>query len=263
MKLSLYPVVLTLISLTLVNCKNSPEEISLPKEVYRSEAIVVTRISENAYVHTSYLQTNDFGLVPCNGLVVTGGQEAYVFDTPTDDPGSQELIQWIQSNLKLEIKGVLPTHFHNDCLGGLQEFQHKGIPSYASNHTIGLAKENNFILPQHGFSDSLELKVGGKTILAKYFGEGHTRDNVVVYFPNEDVLFGGCLIKELGANKGFLGDANVNSWSNTVEAVKNRFPDAKIVVPGHGAFGNIDLLDYTINLFKTRHFGEGKFVEVQ
>jgi metallo-beta-lactamase class B len=60
-----------------------------------------------------------------------------------------------------------------------------------------------------------------------------------------------------------LGDANVNSWSNTVEAVKNRFPDAKIVVPGHGQHGNIELLDYTINLFKTRHFGESKFVEVQ
>jgi metallo-beta-lactamase class B len=263
MKPSLYTFLLTLLSFAFVNCKNSPDGISLPKEVYRSEAIVVTRISENAYVHTSYLQTNDFGLVPCNGLVVTGGKEAYVFDTPTDDPGSEELIQWIQSKLKLEIKGVLPTHFHNDCLGGLQLFEDRGIPSYASYHTIRLAEENNYALPQNGFSDSLMLNIGEHTILAKYFGEGHTRDNVVVYFPSEDVLFGGCLIKEMGAQKGFLGDANVNSWSNTVEAVKNRFPAAKIVVPGHGAFGNRDLLDYTINLFKTRHFGESKFIEVQ
>jgi metallo-beta-lactamase class B len=254
---------LTFLSFALINCQSSPDEMIVPEEVYRSEALVVTRISDNAYIHTSFLQTNDFGLVPCNGLIVTGGKEAYVFDTPTDDTGSEELIQWIQSKLQLDIKGVLPTHFHNDCLGGLQLFEDRGIPSYASYHTIRLAEENNYALPQNGFSDSLMLNIGEHTILAKYFGEGHTRDNVVVYFPGEDVLFGGCLIKEMGASKGFLGDANVNSWSNTVENVKKRFLDAKIVVPGHGQHGNIELLDYTINLFKTRHFGESKFVEVQ
>ncbi|MFD2203218.1 subclass B1 metallo-beta-lactamase [Shivajiella indica] len=263
MKRVLYLLLLTLLSFAFLNCQSSSKEVIFPDEVYRSEALVVTRISANAYVHTSYLLTNDFGNVPCNGLLITSGKEAFVFDTPTDDPSSEELIEWIQSSLGLEIKGVMPTHFHNDCLGGLKSFEDKGIPSYASNHTIQLAKENNFVLPQLGFSDSLELNVGGKTILAKYFGEGHTQDNVVVYFSGEDVLFGGCLIKEMGANKGFLGDANVNSWSNTVENVKKRFPDAKIVVPGHGQYGNIELLDYTINLFKTRHFGEGKFVENQ
>lgn len=263
MKTALYLLLLTLLSFTFLNCQSSTHEVVFPEEVYKSEALVVTRISENAYIHTSFLQTNDFGLVPCNGLVVTGGKEAFVFDTPTDDLSSKELIEWIQSSLGFEVKGVLPTHFHNDCLGGLQAFEESAITSYASNHTIQLAKENNFVLPRNGFSDSLQLKVGDQTILAKYFGEGHTRDNVVVYFQSEDVLFGGCLIKELGANKGFLGDANVNSWSNTVENVKKRFPDAKIVVPGHGQYGNFELLDYTVNLFKTRHFGESKFIEMQ
>lgn len=261
MKTTFRLLLIHLISLAFLSCHSSSKEVILPEEVYQSETLMVKRISENAYIHTSFLQTNDFGKVPCNGLLITGGIEAYIFDTPTDNLSSTELINWIQSSLGLEIKGVLPTHFHNDCLGGLQAFEDKGIPSYASYHTIQLAKENNFVLPQHGFSDSLQFKVGDKTILAKYFGEGHTRDNVVVYFPAENILFGGCLIKELGANKGFLGDANVNSWSNTVENVKKRFPNAKIVVPGHGEYGNVDLLDYTINLFKTRHFGEGIFTE--
>lgn len=30
-------------------------------------------------------------------------------------------------------------------------------------------------------------------------------------------MFGGCLIKELDAGKGYLGDANVADWSSTVE----------------------------------------------
>jgi metallo-beta-lactamase class B len=74
----------------------------------------------------------------------------------------------------------------------------------------------------------------------------------VGYFPSENVMFGGCLIKELDASKGYLGDANVIDWSSTVENVNRAYPDVKIVVPGHGEYGNKKLLDYTINLFKAQ-----------
>ena len=87
-------------------------------------------------------------------------------------------------------------------------------------------------------------------MIVKYPGEGHTPDNVVAYYKKDRVLFGGCLIKEMGATKGFLGDANVKEWSATVEKVKKMFPKTQIVVPGHGNSGNQKLLDYTIELFK-------------
>jgi len=47
-----------------------------------------------------------------------------------------------------------------------------------------------------------------------------------------------------------LGDANVSAWSGTVEKVKKEYPNVKIVVPGHGDYGDGRLLDYTIILFK-------------
>jgi metallo-beta-lactamase class B len=86
--------------------------------------------------------------------------------------------------------------------------------------------------------------------MVKYFGEGHTKDNVVGYFPSENILFGGCLIKELKATKGYLGDANIAQWPNTVERIKEQYPNIKIVIPGHGAIGGSELLDYTIKLFQ-------------
>ncbi len=73
---------------------------------------------------------------------------------------------------------------------------------------------------------------------------------MVGYFPKEKAMFGGCLIKEMNATKGYLGDANVKTWSATVEKVKAKYPDAKIVIPGHGEIGGEELLDYTIKLFK-------------
>lgn len=239
-----------IVALAAFNCSSPKQEAFEPKEVYQSDDLVITQIAENAFEHTSFLQTQDFGNVPCNGLIVRNDDETLVFDTPTNDKSTEELIRWIDETLHCKINAVIPTHFHNDCLGGLKAFHEKGIPSYAYSRTIELAKENDLIVPQNSFSDSLILKVGRENIIAKFFGEGHTKDNVVGYFPAEKVMFGGCLIKELDASKGYLGDANVNDWSATVEKVKKAYPEVKIIVPGHGEYGDSRLLDYTINLFR-------------
>jgi metallo-beta-lactamase class B len=220
------------------------------KIVYKSELLVITQISENAFTHVSYLQTNDFGNVPCNGLVVKSDNEVVIYDTPTNDTVSNVLIKWVSEYLNSKIVAIIPTHFHNDCLGGLNAFHDSGISSFANNQTIALAKLNNYTLPLKGFDDSLVLKFGNQTTIIKHFGEGHTRDNVVGYFPSENILFGGCLIKELDATKGYLGDANVYAWSNTVSRIKKAYPNLKIVIPGHGEIGDTSLLDYTISLFK-------------
>lgn len=222
-----------------------------PKTRYTSSKLVIQQISPNTYVHVSYLQTNDFGNVPCNGLVVRNEGQAVIFDTPTNDSASNELIQWVKQSLKCNIVGIVPTHFHDDCLGGLKAFHQERIPSFANFKTIQLAKANDYTLPQKGFTDSLQIKLGNQAVWVRYFGEGHTKDNVVGYFAKDQVLFGGCLIKELGATKGYLGDANVKSWSNTVSNIKQRLPNVQTVVPGHGAIGNQSLLDYTIQLFKS------------
>lgn len=238
-----------LFSFTTLSCYSQNKRSFKPKVVYRSDGLVITKISKSAYEHTSFLQTNDFGYVPCNGLIVKNNNETIIFDTPTNDKSSEELIKWIHEKLHSKINAAIPTHFHDDCLGGLQAFHKKNITSYAFFKTIELAKEKNLVVPENSFKDSLILNVGNETTITKFFGEGHTKDNVVGYFPYENILFGGCLIKELDATKGYLGDANVATWSNTVEKVKKEYPHVKIVVPGHGEYGNKRLLDYTIKLF--------------
>ncbi len=240
------------ISLTILNCTPQKQETFKPKEVYKSADLIVTQITENSFQHTSFKQTNDFGNVPCNGLIVRSGSEAVVFDTPTTDKSAEELIKWISETLRCKVNAVVPTHFHDDCLGGLKAFHENNIPSYAKLKTIELARENKMTVPQNGFSDSVVLKVGNEKAIATFFGEGHTKDNVVGYFPSENILFGGCLIKELDASRGYLGDANVAAWSGTVEKIKSTYPNLKFVVPGHGEPGDKKLLDYTIQLFKVQ-----------
>lgn len=218
--------------------------------VYQSENLIVEQISKNVFRHISYFNSQTFGKVECNGMIVRDKNETVIFDTPTDDKSSAELIDWIRQNLRATVKAVIPTHFHEDCLGGLKEFDKNKIPSYATFKTVEFAKSRGFNVPSNGFGDSLTLKVGSKKVYANFFGEGHTKDNIVGYFPSEKVMFGGCLIKEIGAGKGNLEDADVKTWSATVEKVKAKYPNTKIVVPGHGKIGDLSLLDYTINLFK-------------
>lgn len=237
---------------TLLNCSTTKLLSFKSKEIYKTSNLIVTQIYENSFIHISYKQTNDFGNVPCNGLIVKDSNEVIIFDTPTNDTSAEELIKWIKETLNCKINAVIPTHFHDDCLGGLKAFHDNNIPSYANFKTIELAKENNLVVPQNGFTDTLTLKVGNEIVIVKYFGEGHTKDNVVGYFPSENIMFGGCLIKELKASKGYLGDANISNWSNTVEKIKIEYPNVNIVIPGHGEFGNSKLLDYTIKLFKTK-----------
>ncbi len=259
MKAVIKAILVLIIFIVNLNCDAQKRLKFHSKEIYKSTDLIIIQLAENSYQHISYKQTNDFGNVPCNGLIVKNSKEAIVFDTPTNDKAAEELIKWINETLHCKINAIIPTHFHDDCLGGLKAFHANNIPSYANFKTIELTKENKMEVPQNSFNDSLILKVGDENIIAKFFGEGHTKDNVVGYFPSENVMFGGCLIKEIKASKGYLGDANVNTWSSTVEKVKKEYPNVKIVIPGHGASGNRKLLDYTINLFKIKAFGYNKF----
>lgn len=227
-------------------CKST----QLSDQSITSDDIIIQQLSDHTYQHITYLQTRDFGKVPCNGLVAFDKGEAIVFDTPGDDAASAKLIGWIESRLHCKVKAVIATHFHTDCVGGLGEFHKRGIPSYGNNPTIVLAKSRNFPVPQNGFDNNMELKVGNKKVIAEYFGEGHTRDNVIGYFPYEKIMFGGCMIKEVKAGKGNLEDANVKAWSATVTRLKNKYPDVQKVIPGHGKTGGTELLDYTIKLFE-------------
>lgn len=74
-------------------------------------------------------------------------------------------------------------------------------------------------------------------------------DNIIVWIPSEKVLFPGCLVK--GVNAKGLGntvDGDLKAYPSTIEKVLHKFPDAKIVIPGHGTVGGIELIRHTKEL---------------
>lgn len=228
----------------------TPTKSSRTAHSLSSEHLVIRPISAGVFQHISYLNTDSFGKVECNGMIVTDKDEAVIFDTPSDIPASLELINWVEKELGCKVIAVIPTHFHSDCLGGLEAFHDRNIPSFAHHTTISLASAKELPIPKIGFDSLLELPVGNKKVLAEFLGEGHTQDNIIGYFPEEKIMFGGCLVKEIGAGKGNLEDANVAEWPQTMAKIQKKYPDTRLIVPGHGKSGGGELLDYTAGLFE-------------
>lgn len=207
------------------------EQPALPK----TRHLEIQQLSEHLFLHVSWLRT-DAAVYACNGLVYVQGGEAIVFDTPADDSAARELIAW--AGARASIEAVVVNHFHDDCLGGLAAFHAGGVPSYATRLTRELAAAEGLPeaqLPQQDFGSLLELRAGGKPVLNCRLGAAHSPDNIVSYLPEEQLLFGGCMIKAMGAARGNLADADTLSWAGTVARVAGRFPEARRIVPGHGA----------------------------
>lgn len=123
---------LLLLSMLVSGCTSREE----PEYTYTSDTLKIKSLRKNVFMHISYLVTTDFGKVDCNGMVYINGDEAIVFDTPTDDKAAAELIDWIEVTQGKKVKAVVVTHFHEDCLGGLKQFHTNGTKSYASNKPL-------------------------------------------------------------------------------------------------------------------------------
>jgi len=225
------------------------QEIS--KKITINNDLEIVQLTSNVYQHISYADFTGFGRVECNGMILSNGVEAFLFDTPPTAQLTKQLVEWIAQTLKLKVVGFVPNHWHSDCMGGLAYLQSIGVESYANQMTIDIAKARNLSVPAHGFKDSLNLQLGSTAINCYYFGAGHSMDNIVVWIPSEKVLFPGCLVKEVNAKGlGNTVDGDLKAYPETIEKVLRKFPDAKIVIPGHGAVGGIELARHTKELLE-------------
>lgn len=207
----------------------------------------IIKLSDNVYQHISYKKVEPWGLIGASGLVVIKGTEAHMIDTPWTTKGTEQLIDWIEAK-GLIIKSAVVTHFHEDASGDIPLLNELKVKTYATSLTNKLLKSNKKETSSDEISSNVFEFIDG--VASVYYpGAGHTQDNIVVWLPNEKILFGGCFVKSLHHKSlGYTGDANISEWPSSIQKVINRYPDIKIVVPGHGDIGDISLLTHTQKL---------------
>ena len=214
-----------------------------------SDDVEVRQLADGVWLHTTYYDIEGFKNVPANGIIVIDSNEAIMIDLPWTDEQAGVLFDWVTKQQNAAIKKVVPSHWHIDCAGGLAEAHRRKAESFALDKTVEILKAKNEPVPQNWFTDQLSLRCGNISVELAYQGPAHTVDNIVAWVPARNVLFGGCMVKSLNArNLGNLTDADVESWPKTLKKVKKAYPGAKIVVPGHGRPGGLELIDHTIEL---------------
>ena len=205
---------------------------------------------ERVWVYRATQVMEPWGPISSNGLIVAGGDEVWILDTPWSDELTAKLFDWIESNIG-NIAGLIASHFHHDRLGGIAEVRRRGITSWGHVKTARLASTSKLLSPERTFETSITLSVGGESFEMFYPGPGHTIDNTVVWFPERGLLYGGCLIKSAGSRSaGNLADAELEAWPSSLAAIAERYATIRTVIPGHGSPGSVDLLEHTLALVK-------------
>ncbi|MEB8286109.1 subclass B2 metallo-beta-lactamase [Aeromonas veronii] len=102
------------------------------------------------------------------------------------------------------------------------------------------------VLPNVVHDGDFKLQEG--KVRAFYAGPAHTPDGIFVYFPDEQVLYGNCILKEKLGNLSF---ANVKAYPQTIERLKAMKLPIKTVIGGHDSpLHGPELIDHYEALIK-------------
>jgi metallo-beta-lactamase class B len=210
--------------------------------------LIITHLTDAFYVYTTY-GNYEGKMIPANGMYVVTNEGAVLFDTPWDTTLFQPLLDSIRIKHAKKVIMCLATHFHEDRTAGLEYYAQSGIKTYTTRRTDELSKNHNKKRARHLLYQDSTFSFGSHTFRVIYPGEGHSPDNIVVWFPAQRVLYGGCLVKSThDESLGNLSDANVMAYAATIRRVIKACPDPQFVIPGHNAWDDAGSLDHTLKM---------------
>ncbi len=211
------------------------------------------QISDGVWAHVA---THEVGgvLYPSNGLVVRDGDGLLLVETAWGGENTTALLTAIEAEIGLPVRRSVSTHFHDDRVEGVDVLRAAGVETYATPLTRRLAEAEGNEVPDLVLDGLAEpgsaVQFGPVEVF--YPGAGHASDNLVVYVPEAHVLLGGCAVFEASRQvPGYVGDADLAAWPESIRRVRARYPEAKIVLPGHGVPGGLELLDHTIAVLES------------
>lgn len=103
------------------------------------------------------------------------------------------------------------------------------------------------VLPDKTFTDEMMIQRNNFPINLISHGTGHTPSDLILYLPQQKIVFAGDLL--FINNQPWLGDGNPDQWSKYLDQIALLHP--KTVVPGHGPLGTTNDFNAMKEYFKT------------
>jgi glyoxylase-like metal-dependent hydrolase (beta-lactamase superfamily II) len=196
------------------------------------------------------------------GFVVTPAG-VVVIDALGSPELARRLLAEIAKVTKKPIHTVVLTHYHADHIYGLQVFKdlgarivaHGAAREYLTSDTARLSLESSrqelwpwvdektrLVPADEWLHGPKALTVGGVRFDIQPVGPSHTAEDLVVYMPQQKVLFAGDLV--FRNRIPFVGQADSRHW---IEAMQSLLKfDTRWVVPGHGPISSDAKTDMTL-----------------
>lgn len=181
-----------------------------------------------------------------NSMVYIGTSFVTVIGATWTPETARLLTEEIRKVTPKPVREVVNTNYHPDRAGGNAYFKSNGARIVSTRMTYDLLKRNwasivkwtqaaipeyppvQLVLPDVVYPGDFELQNGG--VRAFYMGPSHTPDGIFVYFPEEQVLYGGCILKERLGNLDF---ADVSEYPKTLDRLKKLRLPITTVIAGH------------------------------
>jgi metallo-beta-lactamase class B len=199
-----------------------------------------------------------------NSAVYIGKDHVTVVGATWSPETAKLLTDEIRKVTELPITEVIDTNYHPDRAGGNAYFKSIGAKIVSTVMTRDLIASDwskvtaathkslpafpifPATLPDTVYKGDFTLQ-GGK-VKAFYLGRAHTPDGILVWFPDEKILFGGCTLKE---KLGNLDHADVAEYPKTLRKLKALGLPIETIIAGHYApLHGPELIDQYIALLE-------------
>lgn len=184
------------------------------------------------------------------GFVITPAG-VVVIDALGSPALAQRLLAEIRKHTDRPVTHVIVTHYHADHIYGLQAFKaagakvlaHEAGREYLNSDTARLRLEasrtdiatwidqdTHLVAADEWLTGGCDLVVGGMRLRIAHVGPAHTPEDLVVYLPQEKVLFAGDLV--FRGRIPYVGQADSGHWIKAIYSLLAF--DTSVIVPGHG-----------------------------
>ena len=217
------------------------------------KAMYVTQVSSNTwYVEgLSALGSSANRNFISNAAFVVTRDSVVVIDALGSPSLAKDLIAEIRKITPLSISHVIVTHYHADHIYGLQSFKESGaivvahqaareyLNSEAAQQRLDTSrqeiapwidKKTRLVPADEWITSDTDKVIGGIRFSIRAVGPSHTPEDLVVYLPEDQILFAGDLV--FRSRVPFVGQANSRQWIRALDTLLEM--PTKLIVPGHG-----------------------------
>ncbi|MGC4772861.1 MBL fold metallo-hydrolase [Micromonospora sp. DT44] len=205
-------------------------------------------------------------LLRVNVTLVVGDDEALLVDTLSSAGQAAELAAAVRGVTDRPLTLVNTHHHYDHCFGNAVLAGDPPRPVYAHERAAaalrddpeGLRREayeevraehvelaadladTPLLAPTHAVHTETTLDLGGRRVLLRHPGRGHTDADLVAHVPDADVLVAGDLVEQSGPPA--FEDSYPLQWPDAVADLLRLTTPGMVVVPGHGDVVDVDFV---------------------